>query len=180
MRFLFLFLALIGGGCALLRDSGEGQKINIFPDSWPVKTGESSLVSSKEDLRAPCGMNQTDAAQFLHAMGIPDAQIQAELADPFVSLRLPYIMFETVKTPPEISKFYYSQFEKTGWRKKREILAIEYTNGGGDWCEVYQKNNMEVLLHVIGHKGNKLTATEQNQYIGRIIVFKFFQVYGIC
>ncbi len=78
-------------------------------------------------------------------------EIQRALADPFLSQRYRYVLFDTLTPGRQIVHYYDKIFHDFGWTTQRsEVLALEYTNSGGDIVRVYSKAGSLVQLHVFG------------------------------
>jgi hypothetical protein len=138
---LVLSLAASSGAAG---DDGQRQ-VFVFPGSQPSERGVACpLDEMKKTLSAT---NTEEVVAKLQAL-IPN--VRKELADPFVSERLPFVRYEAGETGQKIADFYSRTFQTNGWKEGRGILGVEFTNCGGDWLRVFLRGTQQVLVHVCG------------------------------
>jgi hypothetical protein len=138
-----------------------------FPGSRLVEQGtRCPLDEMKNSLTAT---NTEEVVAKLSAL-IPE--IRRELADPFVSERLPFVQFESSEPGQKIADFLARAFKTDGWTEGRSILGVEFTNCGGDWLRVFSRGAQQVLVHVCGTMERTEDETPDSIVI-RTITFRF-------
>ncbi|MBI2438195.1 MAG: hypothetical protein HYV36_05210 [Lentisphaerae bacterium] len=139
----------------------------IFPGSRLVERG---VACPLDQMKQSFGSTNTeDVAAKLGAL-ISDAR--KELADPFVSERLPFVRFEATEPGQKIADFFTQVLKTAGWTEGRGILGVEFTNCGGDWLRVFARGKQQVLVHVCGTMERTKDETADTVVV-RMITLRF-------
>ena len=167
-------LMLVSSGCSLNYADTPSEKLRIHSESVFSVTGKSTGFEIQRGTNmAPIVSSRKDTISFLQLMGLSEVEAQRECNDPFVTNRLQYVAFTTIRPAKEIATFYENQFKNKGWKEVRTLLLIEETNGGGDWLRVYSKGLWQVHVHIIGPWEDDQSAVENGILTGRSVIFKF-------
>ena len=161
--------ALVGLAAACIAAAGPASREHTyrFPGSRLGEQGNACpLDYMKESLAA------TNTEEVVAKLGALIPNIREELADPFVSERLPFVQFESSEPGQKIADFFTKAFRTDGWKEGRSILDVEFTNCGGDWLRVFSRDKQQVLVHVCG----TMERTEEetpDSFVIRTITLRF-------
>ena len=160
---VWLMLAFIAGclstSCASLSSTSHHSSPFLYPRAF----FDSEEVQCLLDQATTMQVTTNVLWQSLSDKMSPE-EFGLMLADPFISESLHVVRFIGLDSATSAVAFYEPLFKTSGWREQRGILALEYTDCGGDWLRVFHKGRQQVLLYICGDSEGK---------DGSMIIFKF-------
>jgi len=157
---------LIAASSIATGDDAKGQAF-VLPRSQLLERGVACPLDEMKKMLS--ATNTEEVVAKLQPL-IPD--VRKELADPFVSERLPFVRYESSEPGRKIAEFYSRTFQTNGWKEGRGILGVEFTNCGGDWLRVFSRGTQQVLVHVCGSMERSEDETSETIVV-RTITLRF-------
>ena len=175
MRYMLLWLSIfvscINAGCV----TGNSKVTGTIRIHSELTYSHSGTTQKEIDTYNLYCATPEQRQLFTTPFGLTDDEVLVQLADPFLSIPLESITFKTIEPTWKCARFYECEFMYDGWREKRGLLLFEETNGGGDWLRVYEKENRQVLVHIVGRWEDDFDNLKRGEYSGRTVIFKFYR-----